>query len=509
MTAADPPQTDATPPPSLRDGRCGSGAASAASASAGRPPTSRCCASCASSASDGSTRGEFEDAIAACNLLPGPASTQLAIFCAWRVRGRVGALVGGARVHRPRPDRSSSRWPRCSSRHATAAGCSAAGAGRRRRGRRGRGARRARSASRPSWRRAPQAGQAGDGSLLPRRRRAWRRRPSGRGSCSSCSAAALVELDRPRAAAPTAAAPPVPLLAWRRPRSAPACCSSVAWVAFKVGALSYGGGFVIIPLMQADAVDRYHWMTDAQFLNAVALGQITPGPVVQTVAVVGYARRRLAGGLLAAAVAFSPSFAFVLLGAHRFDRLRARRAASGRSSTAPGPPRSARSSAPPSPSPPRSAEAVAVRRPRRRAVLLLPCAAASCRPCSPPPRSASSSPSPADRSPTSPSWTVFLALPLHLGIATLQPRRRRPTVAGQHVCCVHATCPTLVSQDILTVIVGPGTCGCRQGRPEAWSAAGGVRSDCSDEAVVDDHAAAWLSWWTHAMQPCRPTARAP
>src|SRR5262249_3582493 len=39
---------------------------------------------------------EFEDAIAACTLLPGPASTQLAIFCAWRVRGRIGALVGGA-----------------------------------------------------------------------------------------------------------------------------------------------------------------------------------------------------------------------------------------------------------------------------------------------------------------------------------------------------------------------------------------------------------------------------
>jgi chromate transporter len=39
---------------------------------------------------------EFEDALAACNLLPGPASTQLAIFCAWRVRGRLGALAGGA-----------------------------------------------------------------------------------------------------------------------------------------------------------------------------------------------------------------------------------------------------------------------------------------------------------------------------------------------------------------------------------------------------------------------------
>ena len=72
-------------------------------------------------------------------------------------------------------------------------------------------------------------------------------------------------------------------------------------MAFKVGALSYGGGFVIIPLMQHDAVEAYHWMTGAQFLNAVALGQITPGPVVQTVAVVGYAAAGLGGGLLAAA----------------------------------------------------------------------------------------------------------------------------------------------------------------------------------------------------------------
>jgi chromate transporter len=63
-------------------------------------------------------------------------------------------------------------------------------------------------------------------------------------------------------------------------------------------------------------------MNAAQFLNAVALGQITPGPVVHTIAVVGYAAGGVAGGLLAAAVAFAPSFAFVLLGAHRFDQLR-------------------------------------------------------------------------------------------------------------------------------------------------------------------------------------------
>jgi chromate transporter len=97
---------------------------------------------------------------------------------------------------------------------------------------------------------------------------------------------------------------------------------ALAWVAFKVGALSYGGGFVIIPLMQADAVDRYHWLTSGEFLNAVALGQVTPGPVVLTVAAVGYAAAGVGGGLLAALVAFSPSFAFILLGAGRFDSLR-------------------------------------------------------------------------------------------------------------------------------------------------------------------------------------------
>ncbi len=97
---------------------------------------------------------------------------------------------------------------------------------------------------------------------------------------------------------------------------------ALVWVAIKVGALSYGGGFVIIPLMQHDAVQHYHWMTDSQFLDAVALGQITPGPVVQTVSVVGYAAAGIGGGLLAALVAFAPSFLFVLGGARHFQALR-------------------------------------------------------------------------------------------------------------------------------------------------------------------------------------------
>jgi chromate transporter len=64
-------------------------------------------------------------------------------------------------------------------------------------------------------------------------------------------------------------------------------------------------------------------MTGAQFLSAVALGQVTPGPVVLTIAVVGYAAGGIRGGLFATFVAFTPSFLFILFGAPRFDRIRA------------------------------------------------------------------------------------------------------------------------------------------------------------------------------------------
>jgi chromate transporter len=112
--------------------------------------------------------------------------------------------------------------------------------------------------------------------------------------------------------------------AWPLLAAAPAAGGllALAWVALKVGALSYGGGFVIVPLMQHDAVDRYHWVTQDQFLNTVALGQVTPGPVIHTVTAIGYAAAGVGGAALAAVVAFAPSFAFVLAGAPRFEDLR-------------------------------------------------------------------------------------------------------------------------------------------------------------------------------------------
>jgi chromate transporter len=68
---------------------------------------------------------------------------------------------------------------------------------------------------------------------------------------------------------------------------------------------------------------RHPWLTGPQFLNAVALGQVTPGPVVPAVAVVGYAAAGVAGGLLAAAVGFSPLVRILSSAGRYFDRLRA------------------------------------------------------------------------------------------------------------------------------------------------------------------------------------------
>jgi len=267
---------------------------------------------------------EFEDGIAATNLLPGPASTQLSIFCAWRLRGTVGGLVGGVcfilpglvlilalsalflASHPPREVQGA-----------------AAGAG------------------------AAVAAVALNAALglMPA---SWRRMGDRRGErgrwvlyalCGAAGAATVGPFLVLVLLAAGAAEVAVRGAGSRTPATlhgvavlpilavvAMGGLGALVWESFKVGALSYGGGFVIIPLMQQDVVHVYHWMTGAQFLNAVALGQITPGPVVQTVAVVGYAAAGLGGGLLAALVAFAPSFGFVLLGGRHFDRLRANRA---------------------------------------------------------------------------------------------------------------------------------------------------------------------------------------
>ena len=263
---------------------------------------------------------EFEDANAACGLLPGPGSTQLAIFCAYRVGGPVGAIIGGLGFVLPAValvmllsvvffGHAPPLWIR-----GAGAGAGAAV--------------------------AAVAVDAALSLLVPSYHRVREKRARlARWSAYLVAAGAAAALIGPYLVLVLIGCGLVELALQRRPVLAPGLhwaplaalapravavggLGALSWTAFKVGALAYGGGFVIIPLMQGDAVHTYHWMTNAEFLNAVALGQVTPGPVTATVAAVGYAAHGLTGGLLAASVAFVPSFSFILVGGQRFRRLR-------------------------------------------------------------------------------------------------------------------------------------------------------------------------------------------
>jgi chromate transporter len=258
----------------------------------------------------------FEDANAACGLLPGPASTQLAIYCAYRVAGTAGAIVGGLGFIVPAVIAviavSSVLFGQAPPLWIRGAG---AGAG----------------AAVPAV-----ALQAARGLVGPSLDRARERTAVVWWAAYLVAGVTGAVLAGPYLALVLVACGGVELV--RRHGGVANRLSSIAalpfgivgsggvgalaWTALKVGALSFGGGFVIIPLMQGDAVHTYHWMTNGEFLNAVALGQVTPGPVVATVAAVGYAAHGVAGGAMAATIAFLPSFLFILIFGRHFERLR-------------------------------------------------------------------------------------------------------------------------------------------------------------------------------------------
>ncbi len=81
----------------------------------------------------------------------------------------------------------------------------------------------------------------------------------------------------------------------------------------KVGAVLFGSGYVLLAFIQADLVDRLHWLTKSQLLDAVAVGQITPGPVFTTATFVGYLLGGVPGATVSTIGIFLPSFVFVAL----------------------------------------------------------------------------------------------------------------------------------------------------------------------------------------------------
>ncbi len=81
----------------------------------------------------------------------------------------------------------------------------------------------------------------------------------------------------------------------------------------KIGAVSYGSGYVLLAFLHADFVTHLHWLTEKQLLDAIAAGQITPGPVFASATFVGYITGGFSGALLATAGIFLPSFVFVAI----------------------------------------------------------------------------------------------------------------------------------------------------------------------------------------------------
>jgi chromate transporter len=100
----------------------------------------------------------------------------------------------------------------------------------------------------------------------------------------------------------------------------------VAWLFLKTGLLSFGGAYASLVFVQRGAVAQYHWLSDGQLLDGVALSVATPGPFMLFTTFVGYIASGVIGAVLATFFVFLPSFIFVIVGVHYVEKLREHRA---------------------------------------------------------------------------------------------------------------------------------------------------------------------------------------
>ena len=100
----------------------------------------------------------------------------------------------------------------------------------------------------------------------------------------------------------------------------------IGWYFAEAGAFVFGSGLAIVPFLHAGVVQQFHWLDERQFLDAVAVAMITPGPVVITVGFIGYLVAGLAGAVVASLATFLPCYVFTVIPAPHFRRLSQNRA---------------------------------------------------------------------------------------------------------------------------------------------------------------------------------------
>lgn len=88
---------------------------------------------------------------------------------------------------------------------------------------------------------------------------------------------------------------------------------ALAWVCFKAGAFVFGSGLAIVPLLEAEVVQHFQWMTHSQFMDALALSQVTPGPIVKATTFIGFQAAGLVGAVTATVAVFLPGFLNMLI----------------------------------------------------------------------------------------------------------------------------------------------------------------------------------------------------
>jgi chromate transporter len=138
-----------------------------------------------------------------------------------------------------------------------------------------------------------------------------------------CGVVALVvQMSRSRTSASLAMLPPIasPIVAAVASGASAAGGTTLFWFFVKAGAFVFGSGLAIVPFLYGGVVREHGWLTDQQFLDAVAVAMITPGPVVITVAFIGYLVDGLSGAALAALGVFLPCYLFTVIPAPFFER---------------------------------------------------------------------------------------------------------------------------------------------------------------------------------------------